>query len=101
MVTNAICTVVRVVNNNYTVIGAYPCMWQETDAYNVKKYGAVNAGSAAVYLPDINADIVKGDYITRSDYAADMGAVGLLKVVSVARCNYGTADMHHIEIIAK
>lgn len=101
MTTNSLCTVVRAVEGKYAVIGAYHCMWQETDAYSMKKYGAANAGATAVYIPDISADVVKGDYITKNGYIEENGVSGMLRTVSVSRHCYGSQCMHHVEIMAK
>ncbi|MGN1089422.1 MAG: hypothetical protein ACI4Q6_03380, partial [Huintestinicola sp.] len=63
MMTNGVCTTFRYSENSLERIGTFPCMWQETEAYEAKKYGISNADKAAVWIPHINTNIVKGDYI--------------------------------------
>ena len=102
MITNAVCTIVRTAEDGtYFAVGVYPCMWQETEAYEVKKYGEERADRAAVYIPDIGADVLKGDYITRGGVSADIDVSSMLTVSSVTHHDYGSADMQHIRVGAR
>ncbi len=103
MITNAVCTVVRVVDDLYKIIGVYPCMWQETEGYEVKKYGAENADKAAVWIHGITADVKKSDFIVRGEIVdiSEFNPERALTVMSAARNDYGSDEMHHIEIGAR
>lgn len=102
MTTNAVCTIVRTLDDgSYFAVGVYPCMWQETEAYEVKKYGEERADHAAVYIPNIGVDVLKGDYIARGDIAGEIDVSSMLTVSSVTRHDYGSADMQHIRIGAR
>ena len=102
MITNAVCTIVRTAEDgSYFAVGIYPCMWQETEAYEVKKYGEERADRAAVYIPDIGADVLKGDYIARDGISDDIDVSSMLTVSSVTRHDYGSADMQHIRVGAR
>lgn len=102
MTTNSICTVVRTADDGtYFIAGTYFCMWQETEAYEVKKYGEERADRATVYIPDINADIIKGDYITSDAVPDNIDVSGMLAVSSVTRHNYGSEAMQHLRVGAR
>lgn len=100
MLTNAVCTVVRTVDGEYKIIGVYPCMWQETEGYEVKKYGAENADKAAIFIPGLSADIKKEDFIFKGEIA-EINLNKALTVMSVTPCDYGSEDMHHLEVGAR
>ncbi len=104
MLTNGDCTIIRTgENSNYFIVGTYPCMWQEVEGYEVKKYGEENADKASVWVPDISADVKKGDYIIRrklediSEFDPDTA----LTVMSAGRLDYGSEEMQHVEIGAR
>lgn len=104
MTTNGDCTIVRADDNgNYYIVDTYPCMWQETEAYKVKKYGEDNADKAAVWVPDITADVKKHDYIVRGKIKdiADFNPDTALTVMSAARRDYGSPEMWHVQIGAR
>ncbi len=101
MLTNAVCTVVRADGDEYKIIGNYPCMWQETEGYEVKKYGAENADKAAIFIPGLSADVKKEDFIFRGEITGEIDPNKALTVMSVTRCNYGSEDMRHIELGAR
>lgn len=63
MITNAVCRVFRSSSGGLVCVGEYPCMKQEVKAAEVKKYGEERADSAAVYIPDISADVMNGDFL--------------------------------------
>ncbi len=100
MITNAVCTVVRAEDDIYKIIGNYPCMWQETESYEVKKYGAENADKAAIFIPDLSADIKKEDFIFRGEIT-EINLNKALTVMSVTPCDYGSEDMQHLEVGAR
>lgn len=104
MITNGDCTVIRTDDDGkYFIVGTYPCMWQEVEGYEVKKYGEDNADKASIWIPDISADVKKGDYIVRgklkdtSKFNPDIA----LTVMSAARRDYGSAEMQHVQIGAR
>ena len=104
MITNADCTIVRTIDNgDYEIVGTHPCMWQETEGYEVKKYGEENADKAAIWIPDITADVKKEDYIFRGKLAdiSEFDPDKALTVMSAARPDYGDPEMQHIEIGAR
>lgn len=104
MLTNSDCTVIRRSDNgSRNIVGCYPCMWQETEGYEVKKYGEENADKAAIWIPDITADVKKEDYIFRGklDDISEFNPDTALTVMSAARRDYGSAEMQHIEIGAR
>lgn len=100
MITNAVCTVVRADEGEYKVIGVYPCMWQETEGYEVKKYGAENADKAVIFIPELSANIKKEDFIFRGEIT-EINLNEALTVMSVTRCDYGSEDMQHLEVGAR
>lgn len=102
MITNGDCTIVRADDDgNYAVVGTYPCMWQEVEGYETKKYGEENADKAAIWIPDLTADVKKHDFICRGELTEVGDLDGMLTVMSVSRHDYGSEDMHHIEIGAR
>ncbi len=104
MITNGYCTVICADDDgNYKIAGTYPCMWQETEGYEVKKYGEENADKAAIWIPDLSADVKKHDYIVRGELS-DISAFApdtALTVMSAAKHDYGSEDMRHVEIGAR
>ena len=76
------------------------CMRQDVKAYEVKQYGEERADNAAVYLPDMGADVAVGDYILFGDMPEDIHEAvrGGQKAVSVTRHDYGSENMRHIRI---
>lgn len=104
MPTNGNCTIVRPDDNGeYCLIGTYPCMWQEVEGYEAKKYGEENADKATIWVPYISADVKKHDYIVRGELAdvSEFDPDTALTVMSTARHDYGSTDMQHIEIGAR
>ena len=104
MITNCDCTIVRSDDNGeYFLVGTYPCMWQEVEGYEAKKYGEENADKAAVWVPDLSADVQKHDYIVRGELAdiSEFDRDTALTVMSAARHDYGSEELNHIEIGAR
>lgn len=102
MITNAVCRIIRTLEDGtYSAVGEYPCMWQDTEAYENKKYGEERADKAAIFIPDISADVLKGNYITRDALSGNLDVSGMLVVSSVSRRDYGSPDMRHLEVGAK
>ena len=104
MTTNCNCTIVRTdENGEYKIVGTYPCMWQKVEGYEVKKYGEENADKAAVWVPDISADVKKHDYIIRGELAdiSEFNPDNALTVMSASKLDYGSPKMRHIEIGAR
>lgn len=100
MMTNGVCSVFRADGSNTICTGVYPCMWQETKAYETKKYGEENADSAAVYIPYLKADIKKGDFIFfgKVEEPSEKELYNALNVHSITVNNFGSADMQHIKL---
>ncbi len=101
MITNGYCTVIRADDDgNYKIAGTYSCMWQETEGCEVKKYGEENADKAAVWIPDLTADVKKHDYIVRGELSdvSEFDPDTALTVMSAAKHDYGSEDMRHVEI---
>lgn len=105
MITNGNCTIIRMnKNGGHDVIASYPCMWQEADSFTEKRYGEDNTDYADIYIPDVNANVKKGDYISRGELISqgEMSEVpdisDMMVVMSVARHDYGREDMRHVRI---
>ena len=99
MITNGNCTIIRMnKNGGHDIIASYPCMWQEVDGFTEKRYGEDNTDYADIYIPDINADVKKGDYIARGELSEVPDTSGMLVVMSVARHDYGRDDMRHVRV---
>ena len=98
MITNGICTVFRTAGKTVLKAGTFPCMWQEVRAYEVQKYGEANADTAKVFIPDIAADIRKGDYIFFGEMndPTDKELYSGLHVHSITVNNFGSQSMRHI-----
>ena len=64
MTTNTDCTVIRLADGETPVYSYVPAvMWQDVYEQEVKKYGAENADSAAIYFPDVDTDVRIGDFV--------------------------------------
>ncbi len=102
MITNGECTVIRTNDDgNYIAVGTYPCMWQDTKGYEVKKYGKNNADKAAIYIPDITAGVQEEDYIIRGTVSLEnFLPENALVITSVSVKDYG-GELKHIQIGAR
>lgn len=100
MITNTTCTIFRREGSQLIRILTSPCMWQETEAIEVKKYGEKSADKAAVYIPGINADIRKGDFILKGvhEELTDKQAYSSLTVSSINRNDFGSPHMQHLKL---
>lgn len=98
MITNGICTIFRTAGKTVLKAGTFPCMWQEVRAYEVQKYGEENADTAKVFIPDIAADIRKGDYIFFGEMSdpTDKELYSGLHIHSITVNNFGSQNMRHI-----
>ena len=102
MITNDICTILRMNNvGDKEIIAAYDCMWQGTDGCGVKKYGENNEDKADIYIPDVNADVKKGDFIFKGLADKINDTYDMLTVMSVSRHDYGSECMRHVRIGAR
>lgn len=103
MITNAVCTIVRTAEDGSYYAGEmYPCLWIEDNGYEAKKYGEEKADTARIYISDVKADVLEGDYITKAvvpEVITDVS--GMLAVKNVAHHDYGSAEMQHTEVGAK
>lgn len=99
MITNAVCRVFRSSPTGISAVGEYPCMNQDVKAVEIKKYGEQNADSAAVYIPDISADIRKGDFVYFGNEApSEKEIYSCMRVMSVTKHDYGSENMRHIKL---
>lgn len=98
MITNDIVNAVRITDNGYEVTYTGECMRQDVHAYELKKYGEEHADRAAVYVPDVTADIKKGDYIIFGQLPQELSVETALTAQSVNVYDYGSEDMQHIRI---
>lgn len=99
MTCNAECTVFRDDGGIYVSVWQGECMWQDVHGIEVKKYGADKADKAVIFLPDIDADIRENDIIIKGRcYFGDDAARNGLTVMSVAKNDFGSPDMRHIEV---
>ena len=97
MLTNTVCTILRMnESGDKKIIASYDCMWQGTESTGIKKYGEDNEDKADIYIPDINADVKKGDCIFRGQMSDEV-----LTVMSVSRHDYGSESMRHVRIGAR
>lgn len=104
MITNTDCTVIRLSDDAEPVVIYIPAvMWQDVYAREVKKYGAGSADKAAVYIPDVDADVQIGDFIIRGAVTGDLAEAcrNAFSVVSLEVNRYGSRDMQHIKAGAK
>lgn len=104
MITNQICTVIRTdENDNYTVIGRYPCMWQDKEGYQATSYGAERKSESHIYIPDITANVRKGDFVTKRDIATptEDDVADMLTAVIISRNDYGSKSMQHVKVVAR
>lgn len=103
MITNAVCTLVRTADNGgYYSAEKYPCLWVEDNGYEAKQYGEESADKARIYIPDVFANVLKGDYVTKAvvpEIIADVS--NMLTVTNVAHHDYGSAEMQHTEVGAQ
>ena len=102
MKTNTDCTTIYS-DGDGTYTGTYipAVMWQDVEGIEIKKYGAENADTAAVYIPDISVAVSKGDYIIKgavTDYSAAIQAA--LKVMNVSDKDY-SLNLNHIKVGAR
>jgi len=98
MVTNDTINAVRITDNGYSVTYTGPCMRQDVHSYELKKYGEEHADHAAAYVPDVTADIKKGDYIIFGELPQELSVENALTAQSVTVYDYGSADMRHIKV---
>lgn len=104
MLTNAKCTVIRGDDEgSYSAVYQSECMWQETEAYQVKKYGAENADKVTVYIPNVDADVQKGDYIVQGEVNINLDKIieSAFTVMSVTRYKYGSPINRHVRVGAR
>lgn len=103
MTVNAICTTFRREGREYKKVLSLPCMWQEVEADELKKYGSAAADNAAVFIADVYADVQKGDYIIKGscEELDDKAAYNTLKVATVERNDYGSYAMRHLKLGVK
>ncbi|MCM1578089.1 MAG: hypothetical protein NC078_04740 [Ruminococcus sp.] len=100
MILNTECTVVRPDEN--AVVFAGGCMWQETSGFTAGKNGEQRENFTAVFIPEISADIKDGDCIIRGNVSDPERVIREgMTVMKVTRCDFGSADMRHIELEVK
>ena len=101
MPTNDTAVIIRTdENGDYSAVYVGKCMRQDTYASDAKKYGEERADSMAVYIPDVNADACKGDYIVFGSVPEDISEAvkAAHSIRSVTRHDYGSEDMRHVKL---
>ena len=106
MVTNAKCTIIRTNDDGeYSHVGSYDCMWQETNGYMVDDNGEKRVSKAAVYIPDLSADVKKGDYVAKNTIITSKitedDVDKMLTAMAVTKYDYGSLNMQHIRVVAQ
>lgn len=104
MITNTDCTVIRLSDEAEPSVTYIPAvMWQDVYAREVKKYGAESADKAAVYIPDVNADVQIDDFIIKGAFTGDPAEAcrNALRITSLEVNRYGSKDMQHIKAGAR
>lgn len=100
MITNASCTSARISRDGESVYTFFPAvMWQGKRGVSVNVHGEETDDRTVIFIPGTEADILPGDYICRGDRSA-FSEADALRVMSVQRCDYGSADMRHIRLEA-
>ena len=105
---NTKCTVWHKQPDGAFITQHYPCWWQDTEADNIAKTGQTDVDRALIHLP-LSAAVDKSDYIVKGDIDYDvttsvtelLKAVNPLKISTVARKDYGSKHMQHMEVTAK
>lgn len=100
MITNASCTSARISRDGESVYTFFPAvMWQGKRGVSVNVHGEETDDRTVIFIPGTAADILPGDYICRGEKPA-FSEADALRVMSVQRCDYGSADMRHIRLEA-
>ena len=105
---NTVCTVGHKQPDGAFITKHYPCWWQDTEAENIAKTGKTDVDRALIHMP-LSAAVDKSDYIVKGDIDYDvttsvtelLKAVNPLKISTVARKDYGSKHMQHMEVTAK
>lgn len=100
MITNACCTAARLSREGESAYTFFPAvMWQEKKGISVNTNGEETDDRTVIFIPDVKADIIAGDYVCRGD-KAEFSEADAIRVMSVQRCDYGSADMRHLRLEA-
>lgn len=111
MVTNGSATLYHKTESGYTRTFIPAVCWQGAESAAVSVSGRKNAAETEVYIPfsAFSGEIAAGDYLVRSDcpFVYADGITGLIKeyhpltLTAVERCDYGSAELQHWEVIGK
>ena len=100
MITNASCTVFRVDREGDCSRLFFPVvMWQGKRGVSVNAHGEETEDRTVIFIPDVKADIIPGDYVCRGNIP-EFSEENALRIMSVKCCDYGSADMQHIRLEA-
>lgn len=100
MITNACCTVARLSREGESVYAFFPAvMWQEKKGVAVNSHGEETDDRTAIFIPDVRADIIPGDYVCRGN-VPEFSEEKALRIMSVKCCDYGSPDMRHLRLEA-
>lgn len=114
MLTNADATIYRpsTDGSDYDRVYLGGVCWQGSRSKSINTGGAKDAANTNIFIPlDLIDHIPTGSYIVRGEceyiYSAEHPIKEMTKcykpltVLQVTKCDYGTADMQHWEVIAK
>lgn len=114
MVTNATATIYRPLTDgpDYDRVYVDAVMWQGSQSKTISTSGTKDAANTNIFIPlDLIDHIPTGSYIVRGKceyiYSAEHPIREFTKcykpltVLQVTKCDYGTADMQHWELIAR
>ena len=112
MRTNTDCTVYRADGKGYKPVGTYRAMWQDSKGYVIAGRGLSGAYESGtdtlnLFMP-IDADIKIKDIVVRGRFSNTYESTSEITadhdcrvVTAVNRCDYGSANMHHLEVTAR
>lgn len=79
-------------------------MWQESEGYSADDYGEKRTSEAKIYIPDLSADIRKGDFVTKNAVPPEItgnDVSAMLAAVIITKHDYGSPDMQHVKVVAQ
>lgn len=99
---------------SYTRIAVPRVNWQDVSRIAIRDSGLSADDVAKIFIPGIGTSVRKGDVIVRgnTDFelaendgqnlkALQSACETVRTVISVSRCNNGSSDIQHLEVIAK
>lgn len=111
MVTNGSATLYHKTGSGYTRTFIAAVCWQGAESAAMSVNGKKNAAETEIYIPFsvFSGEIAAGDYLVRGDcpFIYADGITGLIKeyhpltIMTVERCDYGSAELQHWEVSGK